>query len=50
MLMFNSPLDKHQYFYARKWETETQIQLYVKLGEITADEYKIITGLDYPAE
>ncbi|MNW52004.1 hypothetical protein D3C74_295050 [compost metagenome] len=49
MLMFNSPLDKHQYFYARKWETETQLQLYVKLGEITADEYKTITGKEYQA-
>lgn len=50
MLMFNSPLDKHQYFYARKWETETQLQLYVKLGEITADEYQTITKKEYPAE
>ncbi|MBP1907069.1 hypothetical protein J2Z32_003734 [Paenibacillus turicensis] len=45
--MFNTPLDMYQYFYDRKWITETQLRSCVALGEITASEFQVITGKPY---
>lgn len=49
MPVFNSNLEKYQYFYEKKWVSDVQLRLYVSFGELTADEYKIITGKTYQA-
>lgn len=35
-------------YYNKKWASEAQLQLYVKFGLITADEYELITGKEFP--
>lgn len=49
MSAFKSPLDKYLYSYEKKWVSEVQLRLYVKLEVITATEYKLITGKNYKA-
>jgi hypothetical protein len=47
MPVFNTPLEKHQYFYIRGWENDIVLRSYVALGEITPSEYQLITGKPY---
>lgn len=47
MPVFNTPLEKHQYFYLKGWENDIKLRAFVALGEITALEFKLITGNDY---
>lgn len=37
-------------YYDKKWATKAQLQQYVSFGKITKDEYKLITGEDYPVQ
>lgn len=41
--------DRLKMYYTKRWASDAQLQMYVKFGMITDEEYTLITGKVLPA-
>lgn len=46
-MVFNSDYERLDYYFKKKWVSESQLRLYVQYGVISATEFKAITGNKY---